>query len=41
MYWDKDYFKDEETCKAYLEQQRWGGTPACPFCGVVNPYQNK
>ncbi len=33
-----DTFKDEETCKAYLAQQRWGGTPACPFCGVVNPY---
>ena len=34
-----DYFKDEETCRAYLEQKRWGGTPACPFCGVVNPYR--
>lgn len=34
-----DFFKDEETCKAYLEQQRWGGTPACPFCGVINPYR--
>src|ERR1700749_3597781 len=34
-----DYFKDEATCVAYLEQQRWGGTPACPFCGVVDPYR--
>jgi transposase-like protein len=34
-----DYFKDEATCTAYLEQQRWGGTPACPFCGVVDPYR--
>ncbi len=34
-----DYFKDEETCKAYLEQQRWGDTLACPFCGVINPYR--
>lgn len=34
-----DTFKDEETCIAYLEQQRWGGTPACPFCGVVDPYR--
>jgi transposase-like protein len=34
-----DHFKDEETCKAYLEQQRWGGTPACPHCGVINPYR--
>lgn len=34
-----DYFKDEATCIAYLEQQRWGRTPACPFCGVINPYR--
>jgi len=34
-----DFFKDEETCIDYLEQQRWGGTPACPFCGVINPYR--
>lgn len=34
-----DYFKTDEDCKAYLEQQRWGGTPACPFCGVINPYR--
>lgn len=34
-----DYFKDEEVGRAYLEQQRWGGTPACPFCGVINPYR--
>jgi len=34
-----DFFKDEETCKQYLEQQRWSGNPACPFCGVINPYK--
>ena len=34
-----DFFKDEETCRNYLEQHRWGGTVACPFCGVVNPYR--
>jgi transposase-like protein len=34
-----DFFKDEDTCRAYLEQQRWGGTPACPFCGVINSYR--
>lgn len=34
-----DFFSDEETCRQYLEQQRWGGTPACPFCGVINPYR--
>ena len=34
-----DYFKEEAVCIAYLEQQRWGGTPACPFCGVIDPYR--
>jgi transposase-like protein len=34
-----DFFKDEATCEAYLADKRWGGTPACPFCGVINPYQ--
>jgi len=34
-----DYFKEESTCRAYLEQQRWGGVPACPFCGTINPYR--
>ena len=34
-----DFFKDEETCKAYLEQQRWNGNPICPFCGSGNPYR--
>jgi transposase-like protein len=34
-----DFFKDEETCRLYLEQQRWGGTIACPFCGVIDPYR--
>jgi transposase-like protein len=34
-----DYFRDDDVCRAYLEQQRWGGTPACPFCGVVDPYR--
>ena len=28
-----DYFQDEEFCKQYLAQQRWGGTPVCPHCG--------
>ena len=34
-----DYFSDEDICRQYLEQHRWGGTPACPFCGVINPYR--
>lgn len=29
-------FSSEEKCKLYLEQQRWNGTPACPFCGSLN-----
>jgi len=28
-----DFFKDEETCKKYLEKYRWGGTITCPHCG--------
>ena len=34
-----DYFQTEDQCVAYLEQQRWEGHPACPFCGVVDPYR--
>lgn len=34
-----DYFSTEEKCREYLEQQRWNGTPACPFCGALNPYR--
>ena len=29
-------FSTEEKCREYLEQQRWNGTPACPFCGSLN-----
>ena len=29
-------FSTEEKCREYLEQQRWNGTPACPFCGSIN-----
>lgn len=36
-----DYFKDESTCKAYLEQKRWGGTPACHHCGSIRVYRTK
>ncbi len=34
-----DYFKDEQTCREYLEQQRWNGNPVCPFCGAEKPYK--
>ena len=30
------HFDTEEKCREYLEQQRWNGTPACPFCGSIN-----
>ena len=29
-------FSDEAKCREYLEQQRWNGTPSCPFCGSLN-----
>jgi len=33
-----DYFKNEEVCKAYLANSRWGNEPACPHCGNVGAY---
>jgi transposase-like protein len=32
-------FSSEEKCREYLEQQRWSGTPACPFCGSINVHR--
>jgi transposase-like protein/ribosomal protein L37AE/L43A len=32
-------FGTEEKCREYLEQQRWNGTPACPFCGSINVHR--
>ena len=29
-------FDTDEKCRLYLEEQRWGGTPACPHCGSIN-----
>jgi transposase-like protein len=34
-----DHFKDEATCRAYLEQKRWQGTPACHHCGSLRVYR--
>ncbi|MCW3073433.1 MAG: family transposase [Flaviaesturariibacter sp.] len=34
-----DTFKDEETCRAYLEQQRWNGSVECPFCACTKVYR--
>ncbi len=35
-----DYFKDEETCKNYLAEKRWGvdRQPVCPHCGCEHIY---
>lgn len=32
-------FNSDEKCRKYLEQQRWNGTPACPFCGSINVHR--
>lgn len=32
-------FSTDEKCREYLEQQRWNGTPACPFCGSLNVHR--
>jgi transposase-like protein len=34
-----DTFNDEETCRHYLEQQRWNGNVECPFCGCTKVYR--
>ncbi len=32
---------DENVCKAYMEQMRWGGEPFCPHCNATKPYKLK
>ena len=32
-------FSDDATCREYLEQQRWNGTPVCPHCASVGGYK--
>lgn len=34
-----DFFKDEETCKAYYEQARWNDNVTCPHCGHEKVYR--
>ena len=36
-----DYFKDEETCRQYLAEQRWGGNVTCPYCNHNKVYKTK
>lgn len=31
-------FKSEADCRAYLVQQRWNGSPVCPYCGCEKWY---
>ncbi|MEO6453238.1 MAG: IS1595 family transposase [Ginsengibacter sp.] len=31
-------FENEEKCREFLIQQRWGGNPECPKCGTLKPY---
>jgi len=34
------FFKDENTCWQYWEQQRWNGQPVCPHCATTaKPYK--
>jgi len=33
-----DTFKDENTCKQYLAQQRWNGNVSCPHCKHTKVY---
>jgi len=32
-------FPDDATAREYYEQERWGGTPICPFCGSDKWYK--
>lgn len=37
-----DFFKDEKTCYAFLEEQLWAGVPVCPHCASAKkPYSVK
>lgn len=37
----REYFKDEETCRKYLEKYRWDNKPVCPFCNSEKVYKLK
>lgn len=32
-------FQDEQVCRDYLVQHRWGGKPVCPYCGCDRSYK--
>lgn len=33
------HFKDDNTCRTYLEELRWNGDISCPHCGCVGAYK--
>ncbi len=35
----QEKFKDQKTCKKYLEIKRWGGNITCTHCNHPNPYR--
>ncbi len=35
------FFKDDATCRAHLEEIVWGGKPVCPHCGHERSYKFK
>lgn len=34
-------YSDENVCREWMENMRWGGNPLCPFCGLNKPYRRK
>ena len=34
-------FPTQQDCTAHLEQARWHGEPACPYCGSLNTTRNQ
>jgi transposase-like protein len=34
-------FPDQETAREYIEQKRWAGAPACPFCASTTRIQKR
>jgi len=35
------HLSDEDVCRSYMEQMRWGGSPFCPHCSSTKPYKLK
>jgi transposase-like protein len=35
------HLSDDQRCRDYAEQMRWGGNPVCPYCGKSKPYRIK